>query len=190
MPSGRTGRHKVAPPGLRPYSSGQGGQQRGPVDSIVLRRNSSSIAVRILGPGHGYRSPNRGPGEPILSTPALRRSSGLKAGRPASCPGSFGPNTDHRCCQERAIRRAAKGGQGGIRRLQAAEAALKDQRQFKRLLDARRRRDRLEPLVVGAQESSGNLHDPAQTSWVPLRQLPLPKMRVVVLPKMRVMELP
>jgi|SRR6516162_10508274 len=83
-----------------------------------------------------------------------------------------------------------QGGQDGIRRLQAAEAALKDQRQFKRLLDARRRRDRLEPLVVGAQKSSGNLHDPAQTSWVPLRQLPLPKMRVAVLPKMRVMELP
>ena len=191
MPSGRTGRHKVAPPGLRPYSSGQGGQQLGPVDSIVLRRDSSSIAVRILGPGHGYRSPNRGPGEPILSTPALRRSSGLKAGRPASCPGSFGPNKDHRCCQERVIRRAAaKGGQGGIRRLQAAEAALKDQRQVKSLLDARRCRDRLEPLVVGVQKSSGNLHDPAQTSWVPLRQLPLPKMRVVILPKMRVMELP
>ena len=64
------------------------------------------------------------------------------------------------------------------------------QRQCKRLLDARRRRDRLEPLVVGAQKSSGNLHDPAQTRWVPLRQLPLPKMRAAVLPKMRVMELP
>jgi hypothetical protein len=87
-------------------------------------------------------------------------------------------------------RAAAKGGQGGIRRLQAAEAALKDQRQVKSLLDARRCRDRLEPLVVGAQKSSGNLHDPAQTSWVPPRQLPLPKMRVVILPKMRVMELP
>ena len=83
-----------------------------------------------------------------------------------------------------------QGGQDGIRRLQAAEAALKDQRQVKSLLDARRCRDRLEPLVVGVQKSSGNLHDPAQTSWVPLRQLPLPKMRVVILPKMRVMELP
>src|SRR6516162_11525535 len=83
-----------------------------------------------------------------------------------------------------------QGGQDGIRRLQAAEAALKDQRQFKRLLDARRRRDRLEPLVVGAQKSSGNLHDPAQTRWVPLRQLPLPKMRAAVLPKMRAAVLP
>jgi hypothetical protein len=96
------------------------------VRSFCAGTRAASL-FEILGPGNGYRSPNRGPGKPILSTPALRRSSGLKAGRPARCPGSFGPNRDHRCCQERVIRRAAaKGGQGGIRRLQAAEAALKD----------------------------------------------------------------
>jgi hypothetical protein len=144
-----------------------GRRQRGPVDSIVLRRNS-------LKQDRLFRNPRSRPRVSITQSwargadsvhPALRRSSRLKAGRPVSCRGSFGPNRDHRCCQERAIRRAAaKGGQGDVRRLQTAEAALKDQRQFKRLLDARRRRDRLEPLVVGAQKSSGNLHDPAQTS--------------------------
>jgi hypothetical protein len=193
VPNVGTGRHTAAPAGvssIHERSRRAGGNAVPLIRSFCAGTHSSSGCFEILWPGHGYRSPNRGPGEPILSTPAPRRSSGVKAGRPASRQGSFGPHRDHRCCQERTIRRAAaKGGQGGVRRLQAAEAALKDQRQFKRLLVARRRRDRLELLVLGAEKSSGKLHDPAQTSWAPLRQLPLPKMRVAVLPKMRVTEL-
>jgi hypothetical protein len=81
-----------------------------------------------------------------------------------------------------------------VRRLQTAEAALKDQRQFERLLDARRRRHRLKLLVVSTEKSSEATFTirpkPAgHLSGRRSRQLPLPKMRVAVLPKMRVTEL-
>ena len=82
----------------------------------------------ILGPSRPRVSITTivGQGKRFCPFQPVDRSSGLKAGRPASRYDSFGPHRDHRCCQERAIGRPPL--EEGGRRPPAADSGSRPRR--------------------------------------------------------------